>query len=106
MGKIQICYSKNNFAGENRKGCSKGITYYPAGGKQVEEKRTAGLNSEFGQFINIVDSAKKGDKDSMEQILDLFNGEIEYLAKFIMLPREEAVQELKVELINIIHERL
>ncbi|WP_246187968.1 hypothetical protein [Paenibacillus tengchongensis] len=42
----------------------------------------------------------------MEDIIMLFSGEIEYLSKFIMLPREEAIQTLKTELINIVYQNL
>jgi hypothetical protein len=50
--------------------------------------------------------AKLGDKKSMEEILQLFNAEIETLSKFIMLPHEETCQALKVELISIIMNEL
>ncbi|MCM3702393.1 helix-turn-helix domain-containing protein [Paenibacillus macerans] len=56
-----------------------------------------------GHFIETVKKAQSGDMDSMEDILTLFSGDIEYLAKFIMLPKEEAIQTLKIELINIVY---
>ncbi len=58
------------------------------------------------QFKQTVKKAQSGDKESMEEIIDLFTGDIEYLSKFIMLPREEAIQTLKIELISIIHNQL
>lgn len=58
------------------------------------------------EFKQIVRKAQDGDKQSMAEIIDLFIGDIKYLSKFIMLPREEAIQALKLELINIIHEYL
>lgn len=57
-------------------------------------------------FIETVKKAQNGDKESMENILSLFSGDIEYLSKFIMLPREEAIQTLKIELINIVYQNL
>ncbi|WP_341348714.1 hypothetical protein [Paenibacillus sp. FSL H3-0469] len=42
----------------------------------------------------------------MEDILSLFSVDIEYLSRFIMLPREEAIQTLKIELINIVYQHL
>ncbi|WP_238652837.1 hypothetical protein [Paenibacillus piscarius] len=42
----------------------------------------------------------------MEDILSLFSVDIEYLSKFIMMPREEAIQTLKTELINIVYQEL
>ncbi len=38
--------------------------------------------------------------------MTLFSVDIEYLSKFIMLPREEAIQTLKIELINIVYQDL
>ena len=58
------------------------------------------------QFVEIVKKAQSGDKASMEDILSLFSVDIEYLSKFIMLPREEAIQTLKIELINIVYQDL
>lgn len=58
------------------------------------------------QFVETVKKAQTGDKDSMEDILSLFSVDIEYLSKFIMLPREEAIQTLKIELINIVYQDL
>lgn len=58
------------------------------------------------QFVETVKKAQNGDKASMEDILSLFSVDIEYLSKFIMLPREEAIQTLKIELINIVYQDL
>ncbi len=57
-------------------------------------------------FVDTVKKAQNGDKASMEDILSLFSVDIEYLSKFIMLPREEAIQTLKIELINIVYQDL
>ncbi|MHA6534218.1 helix-turn-helix domain-containing protein [Paenibacillus sp. BAC0078] len=70
---------------------------------------TKGLRNPEGishHFVETVKKAQSGDKDSMEDILTLFSGDIEYLSKFIMLPREEAIQTLKIELINIVYQDL
>ncbi|MFZ5988761.1 MAG: helix-turn-helix domain-containing protein [Bacillota bacterium] len=50
--------------------------------------------------------AQKGDKKSMEAVLDHFTDDIDYLSRFIMLPKEEAVQVLRIELISIVCEQL
>lgn len=68
----------------------------------MENKRLENTTSESKTFTNLVEMAKLGDKKSMEEILQLFNDEIETLSKFIMLPHEETCQALKVELISII----
>ncbi len=58
------------------------------------------------KFRQAVKKAQGGDKESMEKIIDLFTHDIEYLSRFIMLPREEAMQTLKSELISIVQEQL
>lgn len=56
------------------------------------------------RFIQIVKQAQQGDKISMNEIINLFSDDIEYLSKYIMLPREDAIQSLRIELINIIND--
>ena len=50
-------------------------------------------------FLATLKRAERGDKRAMEQLLQLFEPDIQYLATFIRLPREEAVQTLKAEFI-------
>ncbi|MEI2367348.1 hypothetical protein [Niallia circulans] len=38
----------------------------------------------------------------MEELLKIFEDEIQYLASFLRIPREDAVQCLKVELLSIV----
>jgi NACalpha-BTF3-like transcription factor len=56
--------------------------------------------------MQTVKRAQNGDKESMEEILNLFEDDIEHLSRFIKLPREEVIQALKIELITIIYEKL
>ncbi|WP_242835039.1 hypothetical protein [Ruminiclostridium cellobioparum] len=42
----------------------------------------------------------------MNEIINLFSDDIEYLSRYIMLPREDAIQSLRVELINIVHDQM
>ena len=71
------------------------------------EKERAGINTpKPGEFTETVRKAQNGDKESMDEILNLFNNEIEYLSKYIMMPKEDAIQSLKTELISIIQEQL
>lgn len=72
----------------------------------MENKRLENITSESDTFTDLVKTAKLGDKKSMEEILMLFNDEIEYLSQFIMLPHEETCQTLQVELISIIMNQL
>lgn len=72
----------------------------------MEKERIGSPTSESQQFIQIVKRAQSGDKKSMEEIISFFKDDIEYLSRFIKLPSEEAVQELKTELIKIVYEKL
>lgn len=72
----------------------------------MEEERVGGIEGESQSFIQTVKKAQNGDKKSMEEIINLFNDDIEHLARFIKLPKEEVTQALKIELIKIIHEKL
>lgn len=68
----------------------------------MEKKGARTITGDTTEFRHVVSLAKQGDKNSMDEILDLFSYDIEYLSKYIMLPREDAIQSLKTELISII----
>ncbi len=68
----------------------------------MEKKGARTITGDAAEFRHIVSLAKQGDKNSMDEILELFAYDIEYLSKYIMLPREDAIQSLKTELISII----
>ncbi len=72
----------------------------------METQGIGHIEGTTGHFTETVKKAQNGDMNSMEDIIMLFSGEIEYLSKFIMLPREEAIQTLKTELINIVYQNL
>ncbi len=69
----------------------------------MEKERIGVITTNPDRFIQIVKKAQQGDKMSMNEIINLFNDDIEYLSRYIMLPREDAIQSLKVELINIVY---
>lgn len=58
------------------------------------------------EFKRTVMMAKQGDKDSMNQIINFFTDDIEYLSRYIKLPKEDAIQSLKMELVNIVFDQL
>ncbi|MFE1631071.1 helix-turn-helix domain-containing protein [Brevibacillus reuszeri] len=47
-------------------------------------------------------NAKNGDKASIIKIIKVFESDITDLARYIRLPREDAIQTLKTELITLI----
>ncbi len=72
----------------------------------MEKERLGVIASNPDGFEQIVKKAQQGDKVSMNEILVIFTDEIEYLSKYIMLPREDAIQSLRIELINIVFDQL
>ncbi len=71
------------------------------------EKEGVGVIAEKSNgFLEMVKKAQQGDKECMDQILDYFTADIEYLSRYIMLPREDAIQTLKIELMSIIYDEL
>lgn len=72
----------------------------------MEAQGTGSPEASSCPFVETVKKAQNGDKASMEEILSLFSVDIEYLSRFIMLPREEAIQTLTIELINIVYQEL
>jgi len=72
----------------------------------MEKEGIGFITGKSDEFIQTVKMAKQGDKNSMNEILNIFTGDIEYLSKYIMLPREDAIQSLKTELINIVFDQL
>lgn len=72
----------------------------------MEKERIGVVASNPDGFRQIVKRAQQGDEVSMNEILVIFTDEIEYLSKYIMLPREDAIQSLRIELISIVSDQL
>ncbi|EFV74089.1 helix-turn-helix domain-containing protein [Cytobacillus sp. FSL W8-0315] len=53
-------------------------------------------------FNRLLKQARQGDKSAMESIIFLFDDEIQHLSSFLRIPREEAVQSLRTELIGLV----
>ncbi len=72
----------------------------------MEKEGIGIITEESNGFLEMVKKAQQGDKESMNKILDYFTADIEYLSRYIMLPREDAIQTLKTELMSIIFYQL
>lgn len=70
----------------------------------MQTKRYQVSKREHEPFHLLIARAKQGDSNAMEKIMFIFEDEIQYLASFQRMPREEAVQILKVELLSIIND--
>jgi len=56
--------------------------------------------------LTLIRQARKGDKQAIERVLQMFDSDIRYLAQFIKMPREDAIQELTTELIAMIRREI
>jgi hypothetical protein len=69
------------------------------------EKERLRDHEETRVLEDLLQKALGGDKGSIEIILQYFEEEIIYLAKFIKMPKEDAIQTLKLELIEYIFQK-
>ncbi|WP_041706653.1 helix-turn-helix domain-containing protein [Ruminiclostridium cellulolyticum] len=72
----------------------------------MEKEGTGVIAEKSYGFLEMVKKAQQGDKEAMDKILELFTPDIDYLSRYIMLPREDAIQTLKTELMSIIYFKL
>lgn len=68
----------------------------------MEEKRSINNAGKDESFFRLLELGQKGDKKALEEILSLFEPDIIYLAAFIKLPREDTIQTLKTELLEMV----
>lgn len=68
----------------------------------METERDGNNKMPSEAFAKTLKKAQNGDKEAMQKILDAMEPDIRQLSKFIRLPKEDAVQSLKVELIAIV----
>jgi hypothetical protein len=65
----------------------------------MEEERDSDVE---GAFRSLVTQARNRDKEAMEKLLSLFESEIQDLARFIKMPREDAIQTIKTDFLEMI----
>lgn len=56
------------------------------------------------EFLALLHAAQNDDPDAMLQLIDLFKEDIVKASQFIQLPKEDAVAEIVVELLEFIKE--
>ncbi|TRY27678.1 hypothetical protein FOI68_04590 [Brevibacillus sp. LEMMJ03] len=52
----------------------------------------------------MMDEAQKGNNEALLQLLEWFEPEIHALARFIKMPKEDSIQEIKAQFIAFIRE--
>ncbi|MFS1511554.1 helix-turn-helix domain-containing protein [Chengkuizengella sp. SCS-71B] len=70
----------------------------------MQKQGNSNHTSEDLYLLTLVEKAKTGDKESMNEILQLFEEDILKLIKFIPMPREDANQALITEFLSLILE--
>ncbi|WP_152523336.1 helix-turn-helix domain-containing protein [Brevibacillus thermoruber] len=55
-------------------------------------------------FERMMDEARKGNNEALLQLLEWFEPEIHALARFIKMPKEDSIQEIKAQFIAFIRE--
>ncbi|MCM3129259.1 hypothetical protein ACFQ3J_19240 [Paenibacillus provencensis] len=54
------------------------------------------------EFLRLVAGVKQGDEDSMTRIIEMFEEDMRILSRYIPMPKEDALQSMKLELIELI----
>lgn len=54
------------------------------------------------EFMRLVKLARSGDKEAFMAILNMFEEEMEQLAKYIRMPKEDVMQSLRLGLLELI----
>ncbi|GAK40236.1 hypothetical protein PUW24_09355 [Paenibacillus urinalis] len=54
------------------------------------------------EFLKLVAGVKHGDEDSMTRIIEMFEEDMRILSRYIPMPKEDALQSMKLELIELI----
>ncbi|WP_427181889.1 helix-turn-helix domain-containing protein [Paenibacillus sp. TC-CSREp1] len=54
------------------------------------------------KFLELVKKARAGDEEAFMEIVDIFECEMEQLAKYIKMPKEDVMQSLRLGLLELI----
>ncbi len=76
------------------------INIKPTGGEQMENKDSPIPISET-EFLNLLLLAKQNDSESILRLLEFFKEDILILSQYINIPREDAIQSIILELIEL-----
>ncbi|KGP77465.1 MULTISPECIES: helix-turn-helix domain-containing protein [Paenibacillus] len=66
------------------------------------EKEDIKLSIDEIEFMNLVQRSRKGDQAAFMAILDMFEEEMEQMAKYIRMPKEDVMQSLRLGLLELI----
>lgn len=66
------------------------------------EKENIKLSIDEIEFMNLVQRSRKGDQAAFLAIIDMFEEEMEQMAKYIRMPKEDVMQSLRLGLLELI----
>ncbi|GGH63734.1 hypothetical protein GCM10008014_41420 [Paenibacillus silvae] len=66
------------------------------------EKKNIKNSIEEIEFMNLVEQFRNGDDSSFIAILGLFEEEMEQMAKYIRMPKEDVMQSLRLGLLEML----
>ncbi|MDN9012443.1 helix-turn-helix domain-containing protein [Brevibacillus laterosporus] len=68
----------------------------------MQKEISRSITTEKKQFHVILEKAKQGDEIALQQVLELLEPYMKYLANYINMPREDSIQEMKAKFIEIL----
>lgn len=66
------------------------------------EKKIDSEHIPENEFLRLVAGVKRGDENSMARILEMFEEDMRILSRYIPMPKEDALQSMKLEFIELI----
>lgn len=66
------------------------------------EKKISDLSLSESEFVNLLHKSRQGDIEATSQILDFFRKDILNLSCYIRMPREDAIQSITLELLQLL----
>lgn len=68
----------------------------------MQKESFKGPKDENEDFCVILQKASDGDNEAMEELIKIFEDEINNLCKYTKMPKEDVIQELYAELITLV----
>jgi hypothetical protein len=68
----------------------------------MQNESAAPASHVSAEFERMMDEARKGNNEALIKLLEWFEPEIHALARFIKMPKEDSIQEIKAQFIEFI----
>ena len=70
------------------------------------EKKNNSESIGENEFLRLVHDVQQGDTAAMEELLAMFESDMQLLSKYIPMPEEDALQSMKLEFITLIKNKV